>query len=126
MTRLLLDTQVFIWAVMDSPKLSRKARDTMLEARQIYVSAVSIWEIAIKARLGKIAADPQAMVRAISDSGFIELAISAQHALGVEHLAMHHNDPFDRLLVAQAIAEPVRILTSDPQLEKYTDLVTRI
>ncbi len=126
MTRLLLDTQVFIWAVMDSPKLSRMARGTMLEASQIYVSAASIWEIAIKSRLGKIGADPQLMLKAITDSGFVELGISARHAAGVERLAMHHQDPFDRLLIAQAIAEPLQILTSDPLFEKYTELVTRI
>lgn len=126
MSRLLLDTQIFIWAVMDSPRLDPTARNMLSEAEQIYVSAVSIWEIAIKARLGKINADPQEMLRAIGESGFAELAVSTRHAAGVERLDLHHQDPFDRLLVAQAIAEPLRLLTADPVLEKYTDLVTRI
>lgn len=78
MTQLLLDTQVFVWAVMDSPKLGHKARARMREASRIYVSAVSIWEIAIKARLGKINAEPQLMLQAIADSGFTELSVSAR------------------------------------------------
>ncbi len=126
MTQLLLDTQVFVWAVMDSPKLGRKARARMREASRIYVSAVSIWEIAIKARLGKINAEPQLMLQALADSGFTELAVSARHAAGVEMLALHHRDPFDRLLVAQAISEPLHLLTSDPMLEKYSELVVRV
>ncbi len=126
MNRLLLDTQIFIWAVMDSHRLGPSARKMLNEAEQVYVSAVSIWEIAIKARLGKINADTQEMLRAISDSGFAELAVSAHHAAGVERLELHHQDPFDRLLVAQAMAEPLRLLTADPLLEKYSDLVTRI
>jgi PIN domain nuclease of toxin-antitoxin system len=126
MTQLLLDTQLFVWAVMDSPRLGREARELMLEANRIYVSAVSIWEIAIKARLGKITAEPQQMLLAIADSGFSELAISARHAAGVEKLALHHRDPFDRLLIAQALAEPMPLLTSDPIMEKYSGLVVRV
>ena len=126
MTQLLLDTQLFVWAVMDSPRLGREARAMMLDANRIYVSAVSIWEIAIKARLGKITAEPQQMLQAIADSGFSELAISAHHAAGVKKLALHHRDPFDRLLIAQAIAEPMPLLTSDPIMEKYSELVVRV
>ena len=124
--RLLLDTQAFVWVVQDSPRLSAAAREVILGAAEVYVSAASIWEIAIKAGLGKISADPVRMVQAITESGFVELPITAQHASGVERLPDHHRDPFDRLLIAQALAEPLRLLSSDAQMAKYTDLVIQI
>jgi PIN domain nuclease of toxin-antitoxin system len=121
--RVLLDTQVFIWATMDSPRLSASARSLILDASEIYVSAASIWEIAIKARLGKIDVDSRQMAEAIARSGFIELPIESRHAVEVESLPLHHADPFDRLLIAQAMAEPLRLLSADPALPRYTDLV---
>ena len=95
----------------------------MLSAEHIYVSAASIWEIAIKARLGKIKGDPQQLVQAIADSGFIELPVSAQHAARVAQLPLHHHDPFDRLLVAQSLSEPLLLLTADVALAQYGGLV---
>ena len=124
--RLLLDTQVFVWITQDSPRLSKTAKAMVLDASEVYVSAASIWEIAIKARLGKIDADPRRMAQAIAESGFTELPITAQHAAGVEQLPDHHKDPFDRLLVAQALAEPLRLVSADPQLARYTNLVIQI
>ena len=124
--RLLLDTQVFVWITQDSPRLTKAAKALILEASEVYVSAASIWEIAIKARLGKIDADPRQMAQAIAASGFTELPISAQHAAGVELLPDHHKDPFDRLLIAQALAEPLRLVSADDQLARYSDLVIRI
>ncbi len=124
--RLLLDTQVFVWITQDSPRLSKAARALILDASEVYVSAASIWEIAIKAKLGKIDADPQRMAQAIEESGFSELPITTQHAAGVALLPEHHKDPFDRLLVAQALAEPLRLLSSDRQLVQYSDLVIHI
>lgn len=121
--RLLLDTHIFLWAVAGSRLLRPATRRAIESADQVYVSAVSIWEIAIKARLGKIAADPDELAAAIDASGFIELPVSAGHAAGVTRLALHHNDPFDRLLVAQAIAEPLRLLTADAVLAQYSELV---
>lgn len=121
--RLLLDTQIFIWIIKDSPRLSKAARTLISDASEIHVSAASIWEIAIKAGLGKIQADPKRVAEAIEQSGFSELPITAQHAAGVQQLPDHHRDPFDRLLVAQALAEPLRLVSSDSQLAKYTDLV---
>ena len=87
------------------------------------VSAASIWEIAIKSRLGKIEGDPLAMADAIERSGFSELAVSARHAATVARLPLHHADPFDRLLVAQAISEPLILLTADSMLTRYSELV---
>jgi PIN domain nuclease of toxin-antitoxin system len=124
--RLLLDTQVFVWITQDSPRLTKAAKALILDASEVYVSAASIWEIAIKARLGKIDADPRQMAQAIAASGFSELPITVQHAAGVELLSDHHKDPFDRLLLAQALAEPLRLVSADGQLAKYSDLVIQI
>jgi PIN domain nuclease of toxin-antitoxin system len=121
--RLLLDTQIFIWAAIESPRLSSEARSLILEAEESYISSASIWEIAIKARLGKIEMDAREMVSAIEESGFFELPISAAHAAAVSDLTLHHHDPFDRLLVAQALSEPLRLITADPFLPRYSDLV---
>lgn len=121
--RLLLDTHVFLWAIGGSRSLKSAARRVMEEADQVYVSAASIWEIAIKTRLGKIEASTSDLVNAIEASGFIELPVRGIHAAGVAALPLHHTDPFDRLLVAQAIAEPLKLLTVDKILAKYSDLV---
>lgn len=121
--RLLLDTHIFLWAVTDSRKLKAEARRQMLDAEQIYVSAASIWEIAIKTRLGKIAGDPERLAQAIDESGFIELPVSARHAARVAQLPSHHHDPFDRLLVAQSLSEPLLLLTADGMLARYGELV---
>jgi PIN domain nuclease of toxin-antitoxin system len=124
--RLLLDTHIFLWAVSGSPLLKSAVRRTIEVADEVYVSAVSIWEVAIKARLGKIESDPSQLVAAIEISGFIELPIRATHAAAVASLALHHNDPFDRLLIAQALSEPLRLLTADAVLARYTDVVVLV
>jgi PIN domain nuclease of toxin-antitoxin system len=124
--RLLLDTQLFLWAVAGSTQLKPAVRRLIESADQVYVSAASIWEIAIKARLGKIRADPLELSAAIGASGFLELSVSAAHAAGVAQLAPHHSDPFDRLLIAQALAEPLRLLTADEILVKYSDVVVLV
>lgn len=124
--RILLDTHVFIWAVTDSEKLGPGAREMIVGAKVVYVSVASIWEIAIKARIGKIETDPSQMVRAIGDSGFVELPVTAVHAAQVAKLPHHHNDPFDHLLVAQAMLEPLVLMTADAKLERYSELVRRI
>lgn len=124
--RVLLDTHVFLWAASDSRKLKPAARDALRQASEIYVSAASIWEIAIKRRLGKIAVDPGALVAAIEPSGFLPLPITPRHAALIETLPDHHRDPFDRILVAQALAEPLHLITADRALSAYGDLVTFI
>ena len=121
--RLLLDTHIFLWAVAGSTLLKPTARRLIESADEVYVSAASIWEVAIKARLGKIEADPAELAATIAASGFLELPVSAAHAAGVAQLALHHNDPFDRLLIAQALAEPLKLLTADAVLAKYSDVV---
>lgn len=121
--RLLLDTHIFLRAVAGSALLKPPVRRVIESANLVYVSAASIWEVAIKARLGKIEADPDELAAAIDASGFVELPVRASHAAGVARLALHHSDPFDRLLLAQAIAEPLRLLTADAVLAQYSDVV---
>jgi PIN domain nuclease of toxin-antitoxin system len=124
--RLLLDTQIFIWVVIDSPRLTPEARSLLAGAEATFVSAASIWEIAIKNRLGRLTADPSEMIAAIDASGFRDLPIGAAHCAAVRDLPMHHKDPFDHLLLAQAIVEPLRLMTADPLLPRYSDLVFRV
>jgi PIN domain nuclease of toxin-antitoxin system len=123
--RILLDTHLFIWAVADHPRLTGEARGLIEGASEVYVSAASIWEIAIKSKLGKIEADPEEMAAAIDASGFSELPVSSRHAAQVARLPFNeaHKDPFDRLLVAQSMIEPLVLLTADPQLTSYGGLV---
>ena len=115
-----------LWAVAGSRLLKPTVREAIESAEEVYVSAASIWEVANKVRLGKIEADPELLTGALTTSGFLELPVKAAHAAGVARLPMHHNDPFDRLLVAQALAEPLRLLTADAVLAKYSDVVVLV
>ena len=121
--RLLLDTHIFLWSVQDSPRLTKRIRKIMEEAEAVYVSAASIWEITIKAKLGKLKVFPPTLAGTIYESGFQELPITAQHAAQLWLLPDLHKDPFDRLLIAQAKAEPLHLLTVDTKLPPYSELV---
>lgn len=119
---ILLDTQIALWALIDSPRLSTLARQYILApGSTVYVSAASVWEIAIKHRLARadIPVSGKEAASLFREAGYIELSISAVHAAATEALPMHHADPFDRLLVAQACHEPLRLLTHDKQLLAY-------
>lgn len=122
MTRL-LDTQVYLWYLADSLELSEEARQMIASAEEVFVSAASIWEAVIKVGLKKLKADPHQLVKGIHGSGFRELPVTAAHAAAIANLKPLHRDPFDRLLIAQAICEPLRLLTADRQLSPYSDLV---
>ena len=124
--RLLLDTQVYLWYLADSPKLSAKARSEITSAEHVFVSAASVWEAAVKAQIGKLDVAPDDLVAGIGASGFAELPVSAQHAARVVTLQQQHRDPFDRLLVAQAIHEPLHLLTADATLRRYSELVVTV
>jgi PIN domain nuclease of toxin-antitoxin system len=126
--RILLDTHVFIWAVTDDPRLTPAARGLIEAADSVYVSAASIWEIAIKSALGKIAADAEEMAQAIKESGFVELSVSTAHAAHVAKLPLlnDHKDPFDRLLVAQSMTEPLVLLSADAKVLAYGGLVRAV
>jgi PIN domain nuclease of toxin-antitoxin system len=117
--RLLIDTHVFIWSVTASRQLTADTRALLSAAESVHVSSASIWEIAIKSRLGKIEGDANAFAAAIEASGFQELAVSARHAAAVATLPLHHMDPFDRLLLAQAFSEPLGFVTADRALAVY-------
>jgi PIN domain nuclease of toxin-antitoxin system len=125
--RLLLDTHILLWALGEPGKLPDAARASIVDpANEVLFSAASIWEIAIKAQIGRadFAATPDAIAHAAVASGFVELPIRAEHAARTAALPPHHRDPFDRLLVAQALAEPARLLTVDQALRPYSELVT--
>lgn len=121
--RILLDTHVYLWWLQDNPKLSTAARDRIISASEVYVSSASIWEATIKAGIGKLEVDVKQLVAEIEGSGFQELPISAKHAATVAQLPDIHRDPFDRILMAQALCEPLRFLTADSILSGYSELV---
>lgn len=121
--RLLLDTQVFLWSIAATERLSRRARRVIEDgANDVFLSAASAWEIAIKAGLGRLSLpdDPERFVpEQMSANAFQPLPVELRHALAVFGLPKVHSDPFDRLLVAQAIAEGLTIVTSDERLGDY-------
>jgi PIN domain nuclease of toxin-antitoxin system len=125
--RLLLDTHVLLWALADPRRLAESARDAIESAEnEVLFSAASIWEIAIKSQVlrAEFGVDSATIIAAAKDMRFDELAISAEHAAAVAMLPPHHKDPFDRLLVAQALSEPARLVTADRALAAYSnDLV---
>ena len=124
--RLLLDTHILLWA-LDTPQRLPAALRERLEspANDVYFSAASIWEIAIKFALGKVhfSYAPQDIADGARATGFIEIPVSAEHAAGTVRLPPHHSDPFDRLLIAQTLALPARLVTADSKLAVYSDLV---
>jgi PIN domain nuclease of toxin-antitoxin system len=126
--RLLLDTRAFLWWVADSPELSRRARRTIAAAdNECLVSAASCWEMAIKVSIGKLEL-PGTVERFVPHhlmvNGFRELPVETRHAAGVARLPFHHRDPFDRLLVSQALLEDLSVVSADSNFGKYG--VTRI
>ena len=126
---LLLDTHVALWAITDSPRLSASARTLILTPRaNIWISAASIWEIAIKYALGRgdMPVSSEEAMTYFRASGYRFLAIEPEHAMAVANLPSHHQDPFDRLLVAQAQVEPMRLLTADRLVARYSDTIILI
>lgn len=124
--RLLLDTHIFIWSVDDDPKLSTDAWSMIEAADAVYVSAATLWEATIKYQLGKLSVKPLLLASAVHASGFLSLPIRMGHAVAVEQLPPLHRDPFDRMLIAQAISEPLHFLTADAQLKPYSTLVRTV
>jgi PIN domain nuclease of toxin-antitoxin system len=116
--RLLLDTHVFLWWRTDDPGLKREVRHAIARADVAYVSAASAWEMAIKSALGKLRI-PGSVEAAVEESRFAKLPISFEHAEEVAGLPNHHTDPFDRMLLAQALVEGLTLVTRDRQFEPY-------
>lgn len=126
---LLLDTHVALWAITDSERLSAHARQLITAERSVvWVSVVSVWEIAIKHALGRgdMPVSGKDAVSYFQASGFRLMAIQAEHTLGVEGLPAIHSDPFDRLLIAQALVEPMRLLTRDSVVAQYSDTIVLV
>lgn len=124
--RILLDTHILYWLFYDQQKVPSAARATLDDADAVYVSAVSFWEIAIKVRVGKLKADIPEMLSNLDAANLLELPVFARHTPIVSTLPLHHTDPFDRLLIAQAMAEPLHLLTADAALKRYSDLVIQV
>jgi PIN domain nuclease of toxin-antitoxin system len=122
MSRFLVDTQLLLWNVYGSRKLPAKVARLFQDGRhQFFYSAASLWEIAIKAARGRedFTADTAAIRDALDANGFHDLPIAAQHAVALSRLPPIHADPFDRMLIAQAIVEPMALITSDGRLAAY-------
>ncbi len=120
--KLLLDTHALLWWLLDDPELPRSARRAIERADVVRVSAASIWEVAIKQRLGKLpelALAVAELPELVRSSGFVPLAIDERHAAAVASLPLHHRDPFDHLLIAQAQIEQLTLVTRDPQFAAY-------
>lgn len=121
--RVLLDTQVWLWALLEPDRLGRHAQDLFEDQRQpLYLSAVSSWEIAIKVALGRLELPdpPERYVPArMGEQGISSVAVEHMHALRVASLPPHHGDPFDRLLIAQAQIEKMTVLTADAAFTQY-------
>jgi PIN domain nuclease of toxin-antitoxin system len=119
----LLDTGVWLWSVGEPSRISRKAREVMAEvSHEVFLSAVTSWEVAIKAASGKLQLPepPDLYVpRRMAAQGLRPLAVSHEHALAVFALPAHHRDPFDRLLIAQAKVEEMTLISADRKFDRY-------
>ena len=127
--RILLDTHILLWALDAPEKLPEEIQDRLESpATEVFFSAASIWEIAIKSALGKLTFPypSREIANVAQKTGFMELPITCEHAAGVATLPIHHNDPFDRLLIAQTLSLPARLITADKVLPVYSELVELI
>ncbi len=118
--KLLLDSHAFLWWLAEDPKLSAGAREAVADPLSVvHVSAASVWELAIKASLGKLDLDGANLVEEIAENHFVELSMTARHSLAAAALPRHHEDPFDRMLIAQAQVEGMTVVTRDPAFRAY-------
>ena len=127
--KLLLDTHLLLWAADQSHRLSASAL-AMVEDRgnELFFSAVSLWEIAIKAGLGRndFKVNVRLLRRGMLDNGYSELPLASEHAVAIDSLPPLHKDPFDRMLVAQSMVEGITLLTSDPLVAQYPGPVRKV
>jgi PIN domain nuclease of toxin-antitoxin system len=126
--RLLLDTHILLRCLEGGEDLSDQTRQIISSADAVYASAANIWEIIIKISTGKlkIQIDPQDLVQTMTDSGFEMLSIKPEHALKLMDLDNLHRDPFDRILIAQSLVEPLHLVTSDSVVAKYGGNIIRV
>lgn len=121
--KLLLDTHLLLWAAGDPDRLSHSARALIEDpANELIFSAASLWEIAIKRGLGRadFHVDARVLRRCLLDNGYGELPITSEHAVAIDSLPLIHKDPFDRILIAQAMVEGITLLTTDSLVAKYS------
>ena len=121
--KLLLDTHILLWVMQDAPQLGRPARRLLNEAEAVHVSSVSLWEIAIKSALGKLRVDQDELDAQLDKIGFAPLPVTWAHTRALRKLPPLHGDPFDRMLIAQALSEPLHLLTHDRALAPYGELI---
>jgi PIN domain nuclease of toxin-antitoxin system len=127
--KLLLDTQVLLWAAGQPKRLPTAARRLLTDVRhELWFSAASLWEVTIKAQLGRadFVVAPRVLRRGLLENGYRELAVTSEHAVQVEGLPDLHRDPFDRLLVAQAQCEGITLITSDAVVARYPGPIRKI
>jgi PIN domain nuclease of toxin-antitoxin system len=126
---LLLDTQILLWAVSQPERLPAAARTLLTNPdNDLFFSPASLWEIVIKNTLGRedFRIEPRILRRGLLDNGYAELPITSEHAVNIESLPRLHKDPFDRILLAQAITEGITLLTSDVQVARYGGPVRKV
>lgn len=117
---LLLDSHAFLWWLAEDPKLSAEARQAVADpSSAVHVSAASVWELSIKAALGRLDLNGADLVEEIGENAFIELPMTARHAAHAASLPRHHDDPFDRMLIAQARVEGLTVVTRDSVFPAY-------
>ena len=127
--KFLLDTQILLWAAGEPERLSAAARRQLNNSKnELLFSAASLWEIAIKKSLGRndFRVEPRLLRRGLIDNGYIELPVTSEHAVSIDLLPDLHKDPFDRLLLAQALSVGVTLLTADEQLARYPGPVRKV
>ena len=124
--RILLDTHIVLWVLAGSKRIDAIKDVILSDDTEVYISAASWWELAIKIGLKKFEGNLPELRSAAADSGFIELPVKGEHTEALIALPPYHNDPFDRLLLAQATTEPLRLITADKKLEQYSELVWKI
>jgi PIN domain nuclease of toxin-antitoxin system len=127
--KLLLDTHLILWALNDSPRLSKNARQLIAdEENELHFSVISLWEIVIKSARGKqdFNVDAYLVRRDLNGIGYTELTVRSDHAMAVGGLPPIHRDPFDRLLVAQAMVEGITLLTNDPVIARYPGPIRKV
>jgi PIN domain nuclease of toxin-antitoxin system len=127
--KLLLDTQLLLWAAGQPERLSARARTLLKNPRnQLLFSAASLWEVAIKNTLGRedFRVEPRLLRRGLLDNGYTELPVTSQHAVNIDSLPPLHKDPFDRLLLAQALTEGITLVTGDSVLALYPGPVRKV
>lgn len=127
--KFLLETHLLLWIAGDTKRLSAKARKLITEpTSELFFSAASLWEIAIKRGLGRddFKVDARLLRRGLHDNGYREIPIGSEHAVAIDSLPPIHKNPFDRMLIAQAMVEGITLLTSDAVVAQYPGAVRRV